>query len=65
MPELLTPEEAAELLRTTPAALAQARYRGIGVPFKKLGKRVFYTAADIARYLDEHTYTRTDQPVVA
>lgn len=38
-------KEAAERLRTTPAALTQMRYRGHGPPFILLGRRVRYPAS--------------------
>jgi hypothetical protein len=31
--------------------LAQDRYRGEGIPFVKMGRRVRYLRADVARYL--------------
>jgi len=39
MDRLLTPEDLAQYLQTTVAALAQARYQGRGVPFCKDGRR--------------------------
>ena len=51
-PDLLTVEQLAELLRTTPSAIHSQRHRGqapgrLGV---KLGRRVFWRRID----LDEH-----------
>jgi hypothetical protein len=51
LPPVLTPEELAPVLRTTVGALSQDRYRGVGVPYVKHGKRVRYLRADVARYL--------------
>jgi hypothetical protein len=50
-PTMLTSEELAPLLRCTTGALANERYRGIGVPYIKCGRRVRYLRADVARYL--------------
>ncbi|AYA26714.1 DNA-binding protein [Rhodococcus rhodochrous] len=49
--ELLTTEEAAALLRTTPGALAAMRYRGGGPRWRRHGRRVLYARADLAAYL--------------
>lgn len=55
MDQLLTIEEAAERLRTSPGALHTQRYRGeapgsLGV---KIGKRILYRAADLTSYVAE------------
>lgn len=65
MPELLTPDDVAAMFHTSPAQLAQWRHRGGGPQYVKTGKRVFYTRAAIESFLAQHTYQRTDQPVVA
>ena len=51
LPPVATASELAPILRTTEPALAQDRYRGIGVPYIKHGRRVRYLRADVARYL--------------
>lgn len=48
--ERLTPEEAAQFLRTTVEALKTRRSRGKGPPYVKDGERVLYLRAD----LEEH-----------
>jgi len=53
-------DQVAEVLDTTPAGLAQMRYRGTGPRFIKRGSRVLYRWSDIADYLDKNTLTRTD-----
>ena len=50
----LFPEELAAILKTTPAALAQERYRGGGIPYVKWGARIRYLAADVAAYLADN-----------
>lgn len=49
--DLITPREAACALHTTEASLAQQRYRGIGAPFVRLGRRVFYRRVDLETYI--------------
>ena len=48
---LLTPEEAAELLRITPSAVNKLRMDG-QLPFVKLGKKVFYKREALAEFVD-------------
>jgi hypothetical protein len=50
-PPGMKPQELAPVIRTTVAALAQDRYRRVGIPYVKLGRRVRYMRADVARYL--------------
>lgn len=54
LPPVITPGELAAILKTTPAALAQERYRGSGIPYVKWGSRVRYLAADVARFLADN-----------
>jgi hypothetical protein len=51
LPPICTPEELAPVIRTTVGALANERYRRVGIPFIKHGRRVRYLRADVARYL--------------
>jgi hypothetical protein len=62
LPALATPAEVAEYVRTTTAALAQERYRGIGPKFIKHGSRVLYRWPDVLEWLDHNTIQRTDDP---
>ena len=50
--DLLTLEEAAELLRTSPATLRWWRHAGTGPKSAKLGRRVVYRRADVERWVD-------------
>jgi predicted DNA-binding transcriptional regulator AlpA len=50
---LLTVEQAAERLNTTPAALWQARHQGRGPRGARFGKRVMYREQDIEAYIAE------------
>lgn len=49
---LLTPEEAAELLRITPSAVNRLRMDG-QLPFVKLGKKVFYKREALAEFVEK------------
>lgn len=51
LPRVATPAELAEFLHTSEEALAQARYRGEGVPYTKNGRRVLYMWDDVLAYL--------------
>lgn len=53
--ELLTPRGTAEYLGTSEHVLAQERYRGVGLPYVRVGRRIRYRARDIAAYLDANT----------
>lgn len=50
--DLLTPDEVAELLRTSPGTLRYWRHVGIGPPSFKLGRRVKYRRADLEAWVD-------------
>ncbi|MGF7163501.1 excisionase family DNA binding protein [Rhodoligotrophos appendicifer] len=53
---LLSPEEAARLLKTTAGTLAAWRCTGhMRIPFVKFGRKVLYRRSDLERYLDQHT----------
>ncbi|WP_068165987.1 helix-turn-helix transcriptional regulator [Rhodococcus phenolicus] len=57
---LATAEEVAAYLRTTPAKLANDRYRGIGPKFVKHGRRVLYRWEDVEAFVRANLMTRTD-----
>lgn len=48
----LTPAQAAELLHTSPAHMANQRFRGEGVPFVRYGRKVLYPASLIQKHLE-------------
>ncbi len=54
LPPIITPDELAAAFKTTPAALAQERYRGVGMPYVKWGSRIRYLRTDIARFLADN-----------
>ena len=47
LPPVISTEELAVVLGVTPGSLAQDRYRGCGIPYVKIGRRVRYLAADV------------------
>jgi excisionase family DNA binding protein len=57
--ELLTPEEAAELLRTRSRTLERWRHTGTGPRFAKIGRRVVYARADITSWVSAQTRQHT------
>jgi hypothetical protein len=61
IPDLGTPAQVAEALHTTPASLAQMRYRGDGPKFVRVGRRrVLYRWVDVEQYIAESLHVRTD-----
>jgi hypothetical protein len=60
LPELLTPPEVAEVLRTTTNSLAQDRYLGRGVPFIRAGRRILYAREQVLAYLQANTVANGD-----
>jgi hypothetical protein len=59
--QLATPAQVAETLHTTPASLAQMRYRGDGPKFVRVGRRrVLYRWVDVEQYINESVHVRTD-----
>ena len=51
---IMTAEELAPAIRSSVGALAQDRYRNRGIPYIRMGRRIRYVRADIARYLAAH-----------
>ncbi len=51
LPPVLTPKQLGHLLDKTTDALACDRYFGRGIPYTKIGNRVYYLRADVAEYL--------------
>jgi len=53
MPELMTTQEVAELLRRSTETMRYWRWQGIGPPSFKIGRRVMYRRAEVERWLAE------------
>jgi hypothetical protein len=51
LPAVMTADVLAPVLGVTVGSLANERYRRVGIPYIKHGKRVRYLRADVARYL--------------
>jgi hypothetical protein len=54
---VVRPIQLARFLHTTEAVLAQERYRGVGIPYLRHGRRILYRVKDIHAYLDANTET--------
>jgi hypothetical protein len=48
---LVLPAQVAEFRLTTVNTLAWERCKGIGIPYRKIGKRVLYRAGDVMDYV--------------
>ena len=59
LPSIMTAEELAPAIRSSVGALAQDRYRNRGIPYIRMGRRIRYARADVARYLAAN---RSDNP---
>lgn len=55
--DLVKPEEAAELLRTTKKTLANQRSAGEGLPYIKMNGRVLYSRAALFAEIKRNTVT--------
>ncbi len=50
-PPVMTGAQLGPVIGLTEGALAQDRFRGDGIPYIKIGRRVRYLRADVARFL--------------
>lgn len=62
MQDIMTAKQLATELHISEASLAQDRYRGDGIPFVKVKKRVRYLRVDVEAYLAANRCQRTDDP---
>ena len=60
---LLTPQEAAELLRSKDRTLERWRHAGGGPPFVKIGRRVVYRLSDLEAWLAQQRREHTGASV--
>ena len=56
---LLTPDEAAECLRTNPRTLERWRSSGAGPAFVKIGRRCAYAQSELQRFVKRQTRRHT------
>ena len=59
---LLTPQEAAEFLRSKDRTLERWRSTGDGPPFVKVGRKVVYRLTDLNAWLEQQRRTHTGAP---
>ncbi|WP_299166982.1 AlpA family transcriptional regulator [uncultured Arthrobacter sp.] len=65
MLDLLTPEDLAQRLGMSVAALSQWRYRGVGPKFIKAGKTIRYRVSDVESWMDAQTRQQSGSAVGA
>jgi excisionase family DNA binding protein len=59
--KLLTPKEAAELLKVSLSWLAKARMRGDGPPFIKIGRSIRYSELALLQWMKSHQHLSTSE----
>lgn len=59
--KLLTPKEAAELLKVSLSWLAKARMRGDGPPFIKIGRSIRYSELALLQWMKAHQHLSTSE----
>lgn len=64
-PRYLTNDEAADYLRLSPRTLEKQRVIGGGPRFRKFGRRVMYSAADLDTWADARSFEATSDPEYA
>lgn len=51
-PRLLNQKEVAKILRKSEAWLERMRWQGGGIPFKKIGRHVFYVESEVLNWIN-------------
>ena len=64
-PRYLTNNEAAAFLRLSPRTLEKQRVIGGGPRFRKFGRRVMYSIADLESWADARSFEMTSDPEYA
>lgn len=59
--KLLTPKEAAQLLKISESWLAKARMRGDGPPFIKVGRAIRYSETALLQWMRAHQRSSTSE----
>jgi len=52
--QLLTQSQVAAWINMSPAWFEQNRFKGVGIPYVKIGRSVRYRVSDVQRWIDEH-----------
>lgn len=60
LPQLLDTEELAEYLRTPKASIEYWRVAGTGPVFMRIGRKVFYSEADVLAWLESKKTSRRE-----
>jgi hypothetical protein len=58
-PRLLNQKEVASIIRKSEAWLERQRWLGEGIPYRKIGRNVFYQEDDILSFLEEQPKINT------
>jgi len=53
VPKLLKQAEVSQIIRKSPAWLERKRWEGGGLPYRKIGRNVFYEEAEVYKWIDE------------
>jgi predicted site-specific integrase-resolvase len=56
---VLSPKKVAEMLGTSTATLSNLRHRGKGIPYTRMGRKIFYLESEIEKYLMERMVSST------
>jgi predicted DNA-binding transcriptional regulator AlpA len=59
--KLLTNAQTAELMGLRPSTLEIWRLQGKGPPYRKIGRLVRYSEAEVLAWIDDQIYTSTSQ----
>lgn len=54
LPEVMTARALSDYIGISEGSLANDRANGAGIPFVRIGRRIRYLRADVARYLAAH-----------
>ena len=58
--QFLTPKEAHKIIGKSPGALANDRYRRRGLPYIKMGAKIFYDLDSLLEYMKIHDVHHED-----
>ena len=61
MDQLISAEDAANILNISPSTLAKMRLSGASPRYVKLGRRVAYRPSDLEAWVESQSYTSTAQ----